>query len=153
MLLGDRLPDAYTDWRVVEGDLHDIAGRIREYDPNARLVRNDETGQLGIAVWHERHDLIQGGAFVLAREMYDLDTDLPLTGCPDGRCLRFQRAADSRRRGVGNWRARREAARIAREQRESREIHDGYGDHAERFVHALSKDVTAKPKAFVPRAI
>lgn len=153
MLLGDRLPDAYSDWRVVEGDLHDIAGRVREYDPDARLVRQDGTGHLGLAVWLRNHDLIRGGAFTLAREMYDLDTDKPLTGVPDGRCLRFQRAADSRRRGIGNWRARRAASRIAREEREHQEILESYGDPSERFVHALKKDVTAKPRAYVPRAV
>lgn len=136
----------------MEGDLHDIASRVREYDPEARLVREDETGQLGLAVWHHKHPEIKGGALTLARRMYDLDTDLPLTR-PDARCLRFQRASDSRRfSDLSVWHKRTALYDVAREARQEAEILESYGDHSERFVHALSKDVSTKPRAFIPRA-
>ena len=152
MLLGQRLPGAHSGWRVVEGDLHDIAGRVREYDPDARLVREDGTGQLGLAVWQRKHAYIPGGAFAFAKRMFDPDTDLPLTHA-DGRVLRVQRGSDSRRfADLRVWHRMVAKAEAEREAREAAEIHESYGDHAERFVHALSKDVPAKPRAFIPRA-
>ena len=151
MLLGDRLPGAYTDWRVVEADLHDIAGRVREYDSLARLVRNDETGQLGLARWQDNHYLIRGGALAFARAMHDLETDAPLTGAPDERCMRFMRAADSRRlRSMREWYRRSRDASYRRESEVEEASYEENHPHAERIVHAMRKDTSVNPFAFFP---
>ncbi len=149
MLLGQSLPAPYSGWRFVDADLHDIASRVREYDPDSRLVRNDENGQLGLGVWHSRHE-IPGGAFTLAREMFDPVTDAPLAGEPDGRALRCQRGYDSRRfSDIRVWQRQVAEARVARETRKRIASEESFGDHAERYVHAYSKDVPANPRAFI----
>ena len=143
-------PSTATGWRFVERDLHDIAGRVVEYDGDARLVRSDETGQLALARWHRSNLLLGGGYWLLARVIHDLDTDLPLAGEPDGRVLRFQRAADNRGRDLADWRRRARRAEWMRDKRERDQMDDEHGDMAEKFVHALRKDVSAKPRAYVP---
>ena len=146
-------PSTVTGWRFVESDLHDIASRVTEYDPDARLVRNDESGQLGLARWLKSDLLCGGGYWALARELFDLDTDKPLRGEPDGRVCRFQRAADSWGRNLREWHRKSEHSRWMAEKHEFDEMHDQHGDMAERFVNALKKDVSARPKAFIPRGI
>lgn len=149
MLLGQKLPAPYQTWRVVEGDLYDVAGRVREYDPEARLVRNDQTGQLGLGVWHKTHP-IPGGALTLAREMFDLDTDAPLIGEPDPRALRCQRGYDIRRWGnVRNFQRAQAAAADRREFRNALASEESFGDHSERYVHAYGKDLGVTKRAFI----
>lgn len=150
MLLGRKMPGPLAGWRFVESDLHDIAGRVSEYDRDARVVRNDDTGVLALA---RRHRGPLGDRWLLAREIHDLDTDRPLTGEPDGRVLRFQRAADSRNRDLADWRRRRARAEAIRERRAYNASLDENMDHAERFVNALKKDVSARPRAYIPRGI
>lgn len=154
MLLGPKVTGpVLTDWRFVEKDLHDIASRVREYDRDARLVREDETGHLGLVRWHPRPFLIAGGHWTTPRAMFDLDTDKPLMGEPDGRVLRFQRASDSWGRNLRDWYRRTQHAEWMQEKREQDEQYELNLDHAEHFVHALKKDVSARPRAFVPRDI
>ena len=153
MLLGQKMPGEVTGWRFVEKDLHDIASRVTEYDSDARLVREDGTGHLGLARWMPSWGKIAGGYWFLARVIHDLDTDLPLRGEPDGRVMRFMRAADNRGRDLTDWARRSQHAQWMREKREQDEIHDVNMDHAERFVKALEKDVSTRRKAFIPRGI
>lgn len=148
MLLGQRLPGAYRGWRVVEKDLYDIAARLREYDPDARLVREDGSGHLGLAV--RRKTVLRGDHIAFARRMHDLDTDLPLSGCPDGRVLRFARGADSRRiTNWAEWWRQMYAAEARAEALREKAWADTDGDHAEHMVHSFGKDSTHKPRAFI----
>jgi hypothetical protein len=148
MLLGQTLPDPYQDWRVVEGDLYDIASQVREYDSDARLVRNDQTGQLGLGVWHKAHP-IPGGALVLAREMFDLTTDAPLTGIPDQRVLRCQRSYDSRRFGdIRVWQRMQAKARDRRAFKAALGTEESFGDFSEQYVHHYGRDLGATNRAF-----
>jgi hypothetical protein len=151
VLLGDRLTGAYTDWRVVEDDLYHIARRVQEYDSEARLIRNDESGQLGLARWVDNYYLTGKRGLTFARAMHHLDDDSPMTGNPDGRVLKFMAAADSRRfRDMREWYARSHDAERRREDRVWEESYEENRPHAERFVHNMRKDVSAKPFAFIP---
>lgn len=150
MLLGQKMPGRLSGWRFVEGDLHDIVGRVVEYDRDARLVRDSTTGQLGLARWVCGRGFIQGGRWSLARRLHDPRTDRPLTGEPDGRVIQIMRAADSWGRDMRAWYRDLEAAEAAAERREHAQMHDEHGDPAERFVHAMRKDVSARPRAFIP---
>lgn len=154
MLLGKPMaPSTVSGWRFVESDLHDIASRVTEYDQDARLVREDETGQLGLARWQHSNLLCAGGYWALARAIHDLDTDLPMMGEPDARVIRFQRATDSYGRNLRKWYEKSQDAEWRREKRWEDDVYDSNGDHAERFVSALAKDVSAKPRTYVPEAI
>ena len=149
MLLGQKLPGAYSGWRFVEGDLYDIAGRVREYDQEARLVREDGSGNLGLAVWQHNHFQVPGGTWTLARIIHDLNTDTPLDGEPDARVIRFMRATDSRRfANIETWNRKVKEATRARELRKDLATEEGFGDHAERYVHAYGKDLGVTKRAF-----
>jgi len=150
LLLGQMMPGPVSGWRFVEKDLHDIAGRVREYDADARLVREDGSGQLGLARWQKSNLFNNGGYWTLARAMHDLDTDAPLTGEPDARCLRFQRSTDSWGRSLRKWQERSKHAMWMAEKRAEDQMRAENLEHAERFVHALKKDVSARPRAFIP---
>lgn len=151
MLLGSRLPGAYPDWRIVEGDLYDISRRVREYDSNARLIRKDGAGTLGLAVWQPDHPVVKGGGFTFVREVVDLTTDTPLTGAPDERVIRFMRATDSRRlRNLNDWYRRSFDAHQRREIRAADASYVENYEHADRYVHALGKDMGSGRRAFIP---
>lgn len=154
MLLGRAMtPSTVTGWRFVEDDLHGIASRVTEYDADARLIREDGTGHLGIARWQSTNVLIAGGYWAFVRTMHDLDTDLPLKGEPDARVLRWMRSSDSRGRDLRKWAERSKHAHWMREKRAEDEMRDENRDHAERFVNALKKDVSARPRAVIPADI
>lgn len=157
MLIGPPMPAPYSAWRFVEGDLHDTARRVSEYDPDARLVRNDN-GLLALARWVKTTPFTIGGRWVMAAELRDPETGEPLTGEPDPRVLTCQRAFDGwhhtrTRQSAYEYRKRVQDKRWRDEANEHKQIEDGEGENAERFVHALRKDVSSKPRAFVPRAI
>lgn len=153
MLLGSRLPGPVAGWRFVEKDLHDIARQVTEYDAKARLVREDGSGHLGLARYVDGDRFFIRPQWVLARKLHDLDTDLPLTREPDARVMRFMRSTDSRGRDRAKWRRQSQHAQWMREKREFDAIDDLNGDHAERFVNALKRDVSARPRTYVPRDI
>lgn len=154
MLLGDRMTGAYTDWRVVEDDLYDIAGRVQEYDPEARLIRQDGTGLLGLARYVDNHYITGKRGLAFAREIVDLRDDTPLAGCPDARVIRFMEATDSRRiRRMRDWYMRTLDAHWRREARAEQEEYERQYEPAERFVHAMRDDVSAKPFAAIGRSV
>lgn len=141
-------PSTVSGWRFVESDLYRIASQVTEYDEDARLVRRDSDGQLALARWHRSNAMGTPGYWLLARDIYDLDTDRPLCGEPDSRIMRFMRSCDNRGRNLRVWHHRSQDAVWRAEKREYDAVYDQNGDYAEQFVHALSKDVSAKPRAF-----
>lgn len=153
MLLGPRLKGHSSDWRVVEKDLHDIARQVREYDADARLIREDGSGRLGLARWVASSLHGPGGYFAFVRAVHDLDTDLPLTREPDARVMRFMRSTDSRYRNLRDWHRRAQIAEWMGEKRTEDAIYEENLEKAEGFMHALKKDVSARPRTFVPRDI
>jgi len=153
MLLGSRLPGPAAGWRFVEKDLHDIARQVVEYDAKARLVREDGSGHLGLARYVDGDRFFLRPQWVLARKIHDLDTDNPLEREPDARVIRFMRSSDRRGRDMRRWREASKHADWMREKREFDEIDDLNGDHAERFMNAMKKDVSARPRAYIPRSI
>ncbi len=149
MLLGHKLPAPYSSWRVVERDLYDVSGRVREYDEDARLVREDESGQLGLGVHIRRHGV--PGPLVLARPMHDLDTDLPLEGEPDGRVIHFMRATDSRRfHDIRTWQRMVKDAGDKRAYKAAMSSEESFTEKAEQYVHAYGRDIGATKRAFFP---
>ena len=154
MLLGPSMPAPYSDWRFVEADLYDTVSRVREYDDDARIVRQDGTGHLALARWHRESTLIRGGRWLFARELHDLVTDLPLTGEPDGRVVAFMRATDSRRiSDIHRWIRRVRTSELRAQARQDAEVIEGEGDHAERMVHAMRRDVGMKRSAYISREV
>lgn len=151
MLLGRQMPGLVRGWRFVEGDLHDIASRVIEFDQDARLIRQDGTGHLGLARWVQSDAFANGGYWAFVRELHDLTTDLPLKGEPDGRVIHWMRASDNRRiKNWAEWYRALDRADARRKHAEEHEMDDVHGDLGERFVNALKKDVSARPRAFIP---
>ena len=147
MLLGRELPAA-PGWRLVDADLYDITRRVQEYDRHARLVRDDDTGRLGIARW-------TSGDFLLACECQDWSNGQPLTGEPDPRVLLDMQNRDSHRiHSMRVWaRRHRDAGRRAEWDRFNA-MRDFNGEHAERFVHTLGrKDNGIRNTAAIPRGV
>jgi hypothetical protein len=97
VLIGDSLPFD-EGWSVVEGDLYDISSRVKEYDSEARLVREDESGALGLARY-VRNPTFARGCEVLVLTVRSLDpaTGQQLHGVPDARVTRHQQIADGHR--------------------------------------------------------
>lgn len=154
MLLGDRLDGAYTDWRVVEDDLYHVADRVREYDEEARLLRQEGTGKLGLGRYVPSHYITGQRGLAFAREVVDMDTDVPLTGTPDARVIRFMWAADAHRiRSMREWQRRSDEAYFEREAREDQRTYEQFLEPGERFMHAYRRDLSAKPFAAIARGI
>ena len=142
-----------SDWRVVEGDLHDIARRVQEYDPATRLVRQDGSGHLGLAVEQKRG---LRRFLMLAKPLYDLTTDQPLTGAPDARVLSIQRASDGRRLDKQGWRDWNRALDLQERKAELRgrkATEDFDGDSAEQFAFHWRTQTTHRPRAFVGKGL
>lgn len=153
MLLGPYIPGPVGGWRFVERDLYDITSRVIEYDQDARLVREDGTGNLGLARWIPSDWFIKGGYWQLARTVHDLDTDTPLAGVPDGRVMRFMRAADSRGRDLRKWKNQSTIAHWMREKRQYDQMHEENLEMAEIFMHKLGKDVGTGKRAFIRKGL
>lgn len=158
MLIGSEL-ELFPEWRLVEGDLYDITGRVREYDPDARLVISED-GSLGLARLMRDSALMPGGAMILARTCVDwgaVDCDpLPdLLGEPDARVLWDQRVSDAHRiRNMDVWNRRRRdmVARAKTRQRLRRD--EWSAEMAARYVNiAQRKDIGYRPTISVPKAV
>ena len=157
MLLGESLV-LFPEWRLVEADRYDITGRVREYDPDARLVVNED-GELGLARFDKHSSLMPGGALIYARTCVDWaagTNPLPeLVGTPDARVLWDQRVTDAHRiRNFDTWnRAMRDKRRAAEARRKLRN-RDWNREMAERFVNiAHRKDLGWRPTIRVPKAV
>lgn len=156
MRLGEQIGSVlYEDWRFVEEDLHNIADRVTEYDSEARLARQEETGHLGLA---RRIDApFDGGGhiWVIARRLRDKETGEPLTGEPDARVLDEQQSSDAFRvDDLDRYRKAQERMWILdQEVRRAREI-EAEMENAEKFVWTLrNKDLDRKDKIWVPASV
>lgn len=125
----------YPDWRFVEEDLHDISGRVQEYDAEARLARDEISGQLGLARQIANPDPTgTGSIWVIAKRLLDSD-DEPLTGEPDARVLEQQRASDAFRiQNIDAWRRTQEKVWEANERRRIQHEIEKNMANAEEFV-------------------
>ena len=153
MLIGSPLPGIYSNWRFVDADLYDISRRVTEYDADCRLVRSDDTGQLGLARWIPLHALIHGGSWALVKWLHDPATGEPLAGEPDQRILDSQIASDSFR--LSNQRGTHRKLESDHERREARRRYQAMEEnmpHAERMVweHARN-DKMLRNTISVPR--
>lgn len=156
MKLGDPIGSAlYEDWRFVEEDMHNISGRVTEYDSEAKLARQDETGHLGLA--RRITSPFDGGGhiWVIARRLHDQETGEPLTGEPDARVLNEQQSSDAFRvSDLPRWRKAQERMWIINEEvRRAREIEQNMGN-AEEFVwNFRRKDLGRKDSILVPSSV
>lgn len=154
MQIGSELPFD-EGWHVVEGDLHDIHRRVKQYDPDALLVWSPESGQLGLARFNRMTTLQPGGAYIFSAGCLDPATRLPLTGEPDARVCTFQRIADGHT--IGNhkvWARRRRDALAALRAKEKAERKEWSRHQAKEFMWRRSRvDLGQKPFASVPKEI
>lgn len=156
MRLGEPIGSAlYDDWRFVEEDMHNIGERVTEYDSEAKLARQEETGHLGLA--RRINAPFDGGGhiWVIARRLHDEETGEPLTGEPDKRVLDEQRRADAFRiDNLDRWRKTQERMWILdQEVRHAREI-EKQMEHAEEFVWTFrKKDLGRKDSILVPSSV
>lgn len=154
MLIGSELP--FDDgWHFVEGDLYDIHRRVREYDSEAALVRDSETGELGLARFNNDTPLKPGGAYILSCTCLDPRTRQPLVGEPDARVVSFQRIADGHR--IDNltvWARRRRDALAAQRAADKAAKSEWSRHHAHEYVWRHSRiDKGVKPTIAVPRSL
>lgn len=158
MLIGAEL-ELFPEWRLVEGDLYNITGRVREYDPDARLIIGED-GQLGIARYVRESALMPGGVILPARTCVDWSAvgqdPLPdLVGEPDARVLWDMRVADAHRiKNQDAWNRRRRdmVARAKLRKRLARQ--EWSAEMAARYVNiAQRKDMGYRPTISVPKAI
>jgi hypothetical protein len=156
MRLGEPIGSAlYDDWRFVEEDMHNISGRVTEYDSEAKLARHEETGHLGLA--RRINAPFDGGGhiWVIARRLHDEETGDPLTGEPDKRVLDEQRRADAFRiDNLDRWRKAQERMWVLdQEVRHAREIESQMAN-AEEFVWTFrKKDLGRKDTILVPSSV
>lgn len=157
MLIGQELTFG-PGWSLVEGDLYDITGRVREYDADARLVVNED-GELGLAHFDRGSSLAPGGALLVARTCVDWAAGSnplpPLTGVPDARVLWDQRVSDSRRIvSMDAWNRRRRDAVARAQARRKLERAEWSQAMAEEYVFLASrKDAGRRPRIAVPRSV
>lgn len=155
MLLGPQMPsDTQPAWRFVESDLHGVARRVREYDPDARLVRQDTTGQLGLARFVRPCPAAGSGAWKLARKLYDLRDDSPLDGEPDQRVLECQRAFDAWRRArmLRDHQRMMERWHAAEGERRRREGEESLGEIPDEMAYLMRRESGVKNTIFVDKA-
>ena len=154
MLVGSPLPGTlFGDWRFVDGDLYGVAGRVREYDKDARLITNDER-KLALARWVPIYGRLAGGAWALARWCKDPETGEQLVGEPDARVLRDMRAADSHRRNMKQYALRQRDAEVQHDRSRREKLIEAEMPYAERMAWlAYRKDNNNQTFASVPKGI
>lgn len=157
MRLGEPIGSVlYEDWRFVEEDMHDISSRVTEYDSEAKLARQEDTGHLGLARRiNSPFDGHGGHVWLIARRLHDEETGEPLTGEPDKRVLDEQRRADAFRvDNLDRWRKTQERMWILEEEvRHAREV-EKQMESAEEFVWTFrKKDLGRKDAILVPSSV
>ncbi len=127
-------------WSTVEGDLYDISRRVQEYDSEARLVREDQSGALGLGRLI-RSEMHPEPVVVFVVHCLDYRTGQRLYGEPDPRVLTHQRIADGHRiKSTSKWiRTRRDAMRAER-QAESAARGEWSRDKASEYVWRHNRD-------------
>lgn len=156
MKIGDPIGSVlYEDWRFVESDLYNIAERVTEYDSEARLARQNDTGNLGLA--RRIASPFDGGGhiWVIARRLHDKETGEPLTGEPDARVIDEQQSSDAFRcADLPRWRKAQERMWILEEEaKHARDVESNMAN-AEEFVWTFrKKDMGMKNAILVPSSV
>jgi hypothetical protein len=148
MQLGSPINElVHPDWRFVTSDLHNIAERVEEYDAEARLAREEGSGQLGLA--RKIVNPAPGGSgylWTIARRLKDTETGEPLTGEPDARVLTEQQASDAFRvADLDRWRRTQNTVWYLNQQAKHYAEVEKQMDAAERFVHAARRHDLHRP--------
>jgi len=154
LLLGTELPFD-PGWHVVEGDLYDISARVKEYDEDVALVRDADTGHLGLARLNRLIPNAPDGAFLLAVQCIDPINGGPLAGEPDARVTLYQRIADKHRTSESPrvW-ARRRRDALAAERAAHRIANADWNDSmAHEFVWRRRAELGRQPSIPVTKEI
>lgn len=156
MQIGEQIGSVlYEDWRFVTADLHNISDRVTEYDSEARLARQEETGHLGLARRIAAPFDGGGHIWVIARRLHDKESGEPLTGEPDARVLDEQQSSDAFRcQDLDRWRKAQERMWILdQEVRHARGVEENMAN-AEEFVWTFrKKDLGRKDTILVPSSV
>lgn len=156
MVIGDPIGSVlYEDWRFVESDLYNIADRVTEYDSEARLARQEDSGHLGLA--RRIASPFDGGGhiWVIARRLQDKETGEPLTGEPDARVIDEQQSSDAFRcQDLDRWRKAQERMWVLEEEaKHARAVEENMAN-AEEFVWTFrKKDLGRKDAILVPSSV
>ncbi len=145
----------YPHWQYVEEDLHNISGRVQEYDADARLARDMLSGQLGLARKIPNPDPYGiGHTWVIAKKLQDTNGE-PLEGEPDARVLDQQKASDAWRvKNLDSWRTAQEQMwRVNEVARIEKEIEKNMGLAEEMVWTARRKDLHHEAPVAVPKDI
>lgn len=145
----------YPHWQYVEEDLHNISGRVQEYDADARLARDMLSGQLGLARKIPNPDPYGiGHTWVIAKKLQDTNGE-PLEGEPDARVLDQQQASDAWRvKNLDSWRTAQEQMwRVNEVARIEKEIEKNMGLAEEMVWTARRKDLHHEAPVAVPKGI
>ena len=156
MKLGDPIGSVmYEDWRFVEEDLYDISRRVTEYDSEARLARQNDTGHLGLA--RRIANPLDGGGhiWVIARRLQDKDTGEPLAAEPDARVLDEQQSSDAFRcQDLPRWRKAQQRMWVLEEEAKRLRVVEENMANAEEFVWTFrKKDLGRNDSILVPSAV
>lgn len=87
MRLGEDVPGINTDaWKFIADDAGGIAEKVKQKDPEARLVYHQVDRQIGVARWVTA-SWAEGGAWMIAFRARDPETGEPMLNEPDNRVL------------------------------------------------------------------
>jgi hypothetical protein len=146
-VIADRVPGRFDEWFFVERDLYDIARRVREYDPDARLAFCPQTGAHGVLVWTRTEDFPQGYWYVGFTAVHPETSD-PIAGPPDGRICQMQRRFDVWTHDQRLGRRLRRASEMQEHRRNHMAAENG-GRGAEEWVHGYKKRMGQRHHAFI----
>lgn len=151
MRLGEDVPGILTDhWKFVAEDPGDFVTKVKQYDPEARLVIHVGTGQLGVARY-VKAEFAPEGAWMIAFRAKDFETGEPLTGDPDKRILELMGRFDTWARNNPKRLARAaEETLRRREEYLSDEVRQANYENALKFIHDYKKKSGQSGRIFVP---
>lgn len=123
-----------AEWRFVEDDMHHIAERVQEFDPDSRLAMRMDTGQYGV-VRHVQLPVL-GETWIIGMMLSDQDGN-PLKREPDGRVMHQLREYDSWRHAHPGRTLRRQAEKLLaiKEHERQRAIRENAGELAESYLY------------------
>lgn len=138
----------------MEGDLYDISTRVREYDPSARLVRDDQSGALGLARII-RYPGMPTEGIVFSTYSLDPATGRRLYGEPDGRILKHQQIADGHRiQNHTAWVRRRRDLMRAEREKEKEHRREWSREQAKELVwRRQNVDLGRRTSFAIPKAV
>jgi hypothetical protein len=134
------------EWRFVEDDMHHIAERVTQFDPDARLALRCDTGQYGIV--RQVQLPVLGQTWIVGMMLRDPEGK-PLTREPDGRVMHQLREYDTWRHSHPGRTLREQARKLLelRERAQQQLIRERAGEFAEAYLfqgrkyHGIARNI------------